>query len=437
MILTLDVTGAEAARLGAATRKIFHAAGGTIGRSPDNEWVLPDPHVSGHHAVVRYESGVFYLEDTSTNGVFVNSPDNRLVRGQQYALKSGDRIGIEPFEIRACITKASTPDPGSPFYDPFHSAPADPGGLAAEDVDPLNLLGFDAQRVPLRDAPRAASLASGSVLHEHYQPPVLRPVDHARPGSNGHGPFIPDDYDPLLAEDRPLAPLPAPVTPVPAVVRKPRAERLPERPKSGDARAAEADVGLAAVLAGAGLEDVAVTPDLARCFGQMLRVVVAGIMDVLQARQQTKEEFRMGMTRFKPADNNPLKFSANVDDALHNLLVKRNAAYLAPVEAFEDAFEDLRNHQMATLAGLRVAFEAMLAEFHPDRLQEQFDREGRKASLLPLPGRLRYWDRYRDKFHEMVRDADTNFRELFGDEFARAYEEQLKRLKAVRRERQH
>jgi predicted component of type VI protein secretion system len=30
----------------------------------------------------------------------------------------------------------------------------------------------------------------------------------------------------------------------------------------------------------------------------------------------------------------------------------------------------------------------------------------------------------------MVRDADTSFRELFGDEFARAYEEQLKRLKA-------
>ena len=30
----------------------------------------------------------------------------------------------------------------------------------------------------------------------------------------------------------------------------------------------------------------------------------------------------------------------------------------------------------------------------------------------------------------MVSDADASFRELFGDEFARAYEEQLKRLKA-------
>ena len=30
----------------------------------------------------------------------------------------------------------------------------------------------------------------------------------------------------------------------------------------------------------------------------------------------------------------------------------------------------------------------------------------------------------------MVSDADASFRELFGDEFARAYEEQLERLKA-------
>ena len=88
------------------------------------------------------------------------------------------------------------------------------------------------------------------------------------------------------------------------------------------------------------------------------------------------------MTHFRPADNNPLKFSANVDDALHNLLVKRNAAYLAPVEAFADAFEDLRNHQIAMLAGMRVAFESMLAEFDPDRLQEQFDRQLSKGSLL-------------------------------------------------------
>jgi type VI secretion system FHA domain protein len=183
------------------------------------------------------------------------------------------------------------------------------------------------------------------------------------------------------------------------------------------------------VLAGAGLDELDVTPELAESFGQILRVVVSGVMDILRARQQIKDEFRMHMTHFKPTDNNPLKFSANVDDALHNLLVKRNAAYLAPVEAFEDAFDDLRSHQIAMLAGMRVAFEFMLAEFDPDRLQEEFDRQLKKGSLLSVPAKLRYWDLYREKRDEIAKDPETSFRELFGEEFAKEYEEQLRRLK--------
>jgi type VI secretion system FHA domain protein len=183
------------------------------------------------------------------------------------------------------------------------------------------------------------------------------------------------------------------------------------------------------MLAGAGLDPAHVTPELAQAFGQILRVVVSGLMDVLQARRVIKEEFRVPGTRFERANNTPLKFSANVEDALHNLLVKRNAAYLGPVDAFEDAFADLRNHQMAMLAGIRVAFESMLTEFDPDRLQEQFDRQTKKGSLLSVPAKLRYWDLYREKFGGMVGDSEASFAELFGDEFARAYEEQLERLK--------
>jgi type VI secretion system FHA domain protein len=189
------------------------------------------------------------------------------------------------------------------------------------------------------------------------------------------------------------------------------------------------------VLAGAGLEGVPVTSELARGFGQILRVVVSGVMDVLRARQQIKDEFRMRMTQFRPADNNPLKFSANVDDALHNLLVKRNVAYLEPVEAFEDAFEDLRNHQIAMLAGLRVAFESMLAEFDPERLQQQFDRQLGRSHLLGVTAKLRYWDLYRDRLDELAKDPDGSFRRLFGEVFARAYEEQLSRLKGESRAR--
>lgn len=482
MLLTLEVTGPQAAALGAASRKVFNAAGGTIGRLADNTWALPDPYVSSRHAVIRFRDGTFFIEDTSTNGVFINSPENPIVKGQPYALKTGDWIFIEPYEIRASIAadapKAASPleelfgspapsvaaqrseplVPGEPFGDPFarppqHMAPALPSSVSsaelipgAEEVDPLNLLGFEPKR-EAPDAPRAADLSHRSVLSDHYRAPAV-PEPPSPPA--GGGGLIPDDYDPL--DERPSSvPRPAPASKRAAGAPRPVARTVPPLEASSGAaaapaaarpsppaaasaapprRAAEPGGDLAAVLAGAGLDNVAVTPELARSFGRILRVVVGGVMDILQARQRIKSEFRIGMTSFKPADNNPLKFSANVDDALHNLLVKRNAAYLGPVEAFEDAFGDIRHHQMAMLAGVRVAFEAMLGEFDPDRLQAEFDRQMKKGALLSVPARLRYWDLYREKFHDMVKDPETTFRELFGEEFAKAYEEQLRRLRA-------
>jgi type VI secretion system FHA domain protein len=192
---------------------------------------------------------------------------------------------------------------------------------------------------------------------------------------------------------------------------------------------------LAELLAGAGVPDAVITPELSRNLGHILRVVVDGLMDILKSRQRIKEEFRMHQTMFRPVDNNPLKFSANVEDALHNLLVKRNAAYLGPVEAFADAFDDLRDHQLAMLAGMRVAFEAMLADFDPDRLQKEFDSHIGKHALPLVPTKMRYWDLYRDRRQAMMKDPEATFARLFGEEFRQAYEEQFRQLKASRRAR--
>ncbi len=445
MILTLEITGPHARDLGPAHRKVFGVDGGTIGRLPDNDWVLPDRYVSNHHARIRFEGDTFYIEDTSTNGVFVNSPDNRLTRGKPQAIVSGDCIFIEPYEIPAAISRAFT-SADDPFGLPAPAvAPIRPPmpaeryvePMAGADVDPLKLLDLEPAERSHRNTPRAADLAAVSPLSAHYRPPAPVPISPVSDPFAAAGPSaIPDDYDPLRsdsqiirAQPRVAAP-PAP-TPTPSGAPSPPAVMRRDTPPSRrPPTTASADDTLRAVLEGAGLHGVDVTPELARNFGAILRVVVQGVMDVLQARQRIKEEFRMRATTFKPKENNPLKFSANVDDALHNLLVKRNDAYFEPVRAFEDAFDDVRHHQMAMLAGVRAAFETMLAEFDPERLQDEFDRQPRKGALISMPAKLRYWEMYREKVHEIVKDADTSFRELFGDEFARAYERQLEQLKA-------
>lgn len=118
MILTLEVTGPQAQAMGAGGRKVFKAIGGTIGRLPDNDWVFPDPYVSGRHALVRYLNGKYFIEDTSTNGVFINSPEQRLARGQPQQLRDGDLLYIDAYQIQVSIQS----DPAAESRnDPFAS----------------------------------------------------------------------------------------------------------------------------------------------------------------------------------------------------------------------------------------------------------------------------------------------------------------------------
>jgi len=191
MTLTLEVIGPQAARLGPAHRKVFTVDGGTIGRLPDNDWVLPDPYISSHHARIRCKGNAFYIEDTSTNGVFINQ--NRLAKNQPQALAQGDCISIEPYEIRASIAEEAVIARGidDPFHvdDPFGAPPVParepivpPSShildepMSAGAVDPMSLLGFDggAPSSVHVHVPRADSLAAGSLLAEPYVAPAVQ-----------------------------------------------------------------------------------------------------------------------------------------------------------------------------------------------------------------------------------------------------------------------
>ena len=395
MNLILEVSGPDARkRVG---RTVISPSGGSIGRLPENSLVLDDPHVSSRHALIHCVDGVYYLEDKSRNGISINTPENCLEKGSRYPLNRGDRIFIEPYEITVSLTSPSgDAEPTDPFGlgSSARSTPTSESNIASISMNSE----FDQQSVhrgkdlieglvgPLPrqivDARAAHDLERKSALDDHIRPPA--PVRVSRPPLESSGAQIPAEWN----DSGVISP-----APVPPVTPPPRQDPNLAKPAApSPSPAVESD--LAAVLAAAGLQDVRVTPELAENFGEILRVVVTGVMDILQARQQTKDELGMPVTTFRRADNNPLKFSANVEDALHNLLVKRNAAYLGPVAAFEDAFDDLRDHQMAVLAGVRQAFAAMLTRVRPRRTGETVRPPGQERRLgqgtceAPLLGAL-------------------------------------------------
>jgi type VI secretion system FHA domain protein len=204
-----------------------------------------------------------------------------------------------------------------------------------------------------------------------------------------------------------------------------------QMPPAGTNRSSDGvGTGLQELLRGAGLSGTDMSPEMMQDLGKVLRVVVEGVMDVLRARAEIKSQFRLTMTRIKSGENNPLKHSPNVESALHTLLVQKNPGFLAPVQAFEDAFVDIRHHQVAMLEGLRVAYDSMLESFNPKLLEKEFERTAKRSFGS---AKSKFWDLYAERFAQLEGDADDAFRKLFGDVFAEAYEQQLERLKLLGR----
>ncbi len=101
MALKLRIISDHYKALGKRSSRLFGVTGGRIGRAADNDWILPDPdrYISSHHCKVEFRAGQWMLEDTSTNGVFINGSDVPASVDGAYALKDGDRLRLGDYEI--------------------------------------------------------------------------------------------------------------------------------------------------------------------------------------------------------------------------------------------------------------------------------------------------------------------------------------------------
>lgn len=460
----------NAASLGAGRRKVFSVDGGRIGRAPENDMVLPGVGVHRHHATVRFINGVFFVEGVGTNGIAINNPEVVLPRNEPYPLKSGDKVFIDEYEIVVTASAAAPAEPlaaRQPERVALRSGPQaggagerpavplfDESDDSAEDLDPLRKLmggapppGQGLSGAALRGPgtqPRTGESVPGSWNHtaslsDHFAPPAANTVPGAGGAAGGGIPAggIPENWDRTSFDRSKLQPAgpPQKQAPAPAVPKAP-GQPPAVAPRSAPPRVANpggAHFDWEGFLRAADVDPARVPPETAAMLGNIMRSVVQGLIEVLRARSEIKTEFRMPVTQVKVSENNPLKFAANAEDALGNLLGRRNSAYLPPQEAFDDAFNDVRFHQLAMLAGVRAGFDNLMNRFDPAQLQEGFERQG-KRGLFGGGGKATYWERYAERYEEMSKDRDETFRRLFGEEFARAYEQQLSVLKRGRKD---
>ncbi|HEU5136387.1 MAG TPA: type VI secretion system-associated FHA domain protein TagH [Steroidobacteraceae bacterium] len=318
---------------------------------------------------------------------------------------------------------------GQPQSAPAKKPPATPAAPAASSIPDA----WDKSRLTHLEQPRVASPAPPAPA---ARAPMSAPAETALPARSAAPNVAAPAAGPELTQRRMAeAADPTERRPALSIPADPPTERRPAL-STPAAAGSSASVDLEELLRAAGLSARDMSPELAKELGQVLRIVVHGLMEVLQSRAEIKSQLRMNMTRMQAAENNPLKFSPNVEAALHTLLVERNRGYLTTTRAFEEALSDIRNHQIAVLQGIRTAFNSMLEHFDPERLSEEFDNKAKSGSALrKLGAKLRFQDAYAEQYASMTRDADESFRTLFGEYFAQAYEEQMERLKVAARMR--
>ena len=142
MALRLQIISRHRQSLGERGSKEFGHDGGTIGRSLESDWVLPDGqrYLSSRHASIDFRSGSYYVVDTSTNGVYVNDAEQPVGRGNPQRLFTGDRVRIGEYEISVEISDED--DTRETLVNDRH-------------VDPVS----KAQRVPPPDPTRADMVA--------------------------------------------------------------------------------------------------------------------------------------------------------------------------------------------------------------------------------------------------------------------------------------
>jgi type VI secretion system FHA domain protein len=165
--------------------------------------------------------------------------------------------------------------------------------------------------------------------------------------------------------------------------------------------------------------------------GLLMRETMQGMMRVLKFRKKIKEEFRINVTTIQSIENNPLKFSANIDDAMENMFIKENNAYKAPVDAVKEGFQGIAEHQVAVIAGMQAAFRGMIERFDPNNLESRFEKY-KSTSLLSLGQKGKRWNAYKQYHQGLIENLDDSFQHLFGYDFVQAYEDQMQRLISAR-----
>jgi predicted component of type VI protein secretion system len=235
-------------------------------------------------------------------------------------------------------------------------------------------------------------------------------------------PPLPDDWDREPAS-KAVVPTQGAAEPTPALLLiQPQPTSVPT-PVAAAATAG--DELLAAFLRGIALPDARPAGPAAamEAVGAAFRALVSGLRMTMIARSAIKGEFRIEQTMIRSRGNNPLKFSADDDDALLALLGTGRRTEMGAAEAVADALRDIRLHEVATIAAIHSSVSALFARFEPSKLR--LAAHHGRLKLLPVQRKAQAWDAFEAIYAQTRQGRIEDFDGFFGKAFAQAYSQAL------------
>ena len=165
--------------------------------------------------------------------------------------------------------------------------------------------------------------------------------------------------------------------------------------------------------------------------GKLLREFVQGTMEVLQESAAITDQIHIERPWIAAEENNPLKLCPTVEEALVHLLTSQGQGYLPSVSAVRAALSDLKAHELALVEGMRATFMALVQAFDPHALEEQLHKRSVLDMMLPIKRKARLWDLLSELYTDISREIEDNFDRSFGEEIARAYQDQIRQLRLI------
>ncbi|MFV2057683.1 MAG: type VI secretion system-associated FHA domain protein TagH, partial [Thiohalomonadales bacterium] len=431
----------------------------SIGRSKDNDLVLPDPEriISHCHAVINFRDNAYFLSDKSTNGTTLNHAAEPmgplpipLNDGDSIKMGNYDcRISLQPIESappKSALLSARQSPPVDDNIDSWrppvhtHSAPVAPNNRPSQDNPsgsqtaqlPNGLESLLSKSESLRDdiipkdfdflnppnsivtESQGQDFEHGSIENQFFCPPEPLPAPEPNESIstvNTQQSELERRADRITKKTATTANSTTTISPTAAdknvqhkdIADNKTSNKNNKTKQSNSSYSEEEQKLLYAFLVGAELTQIEIPPEAISTFmhnsGTLLRELVKGIKQTLDTRTDIKGEFRLDMTILRPLQNNPLKFSIDVDDALTKL-IQPPKGYLPPVEAVQEATDDLQAHQMATLEGLRAALNSLIGQFNPDVLEKNFKSTSLADNLLPAVRKAKYWELFKTQYHK-------------------------------------